>query len=363
MADRHQFDEIAIRGFRGLRDINLSGLGEVNILLGANDVGKTSILESVLLICDPSEPRLPITVQRSRNYLAGDIDGLASIFHDLDLNREVVIEARLSGDRGYRRLTISAPQQDVNEKADVNEKSNGKTNVNERPKFYGTRVLQYDVEVQSSVQEASNSSQIQLIDRGDKWEKKPLYETVIDEISFNLFVPVPGYNTEPIGRLIVNKKDRRLIRYLQHINPRVTNITALENIVYLDIGLAQMMPLNMFGSGMIRATMILSECILQDSKVLLIDELEQGLHHQAISFLLEALLRLAKEQDIQIFATTHSIEVIEGLQHVLGQEEFAEHRGTTTCVTLQRDKDGIVRSYRYDYQQFDHCIEHGIEIR
>ena len=123
------------------------------------------------------------------------------------------------------------------------------------------------------------------------------------------------------------------------------------------------MPLNMFGSGMIRATMILSECILRDSKVLLIDELEQGLHHQAISFLLEALLRLAKEQDIQIFATTHSIEVIEGLQQVLGQEEFAEHRDTTTCVTLQRDKDGIVRSYRYDYQQFDHCIEHGIEIR
>ena len=364
MADRHQFDEIAIRGFRGLRDINLSGLGEVNILLGANDVGKTSILESVLLICDPSEPRLPITVQRSRNYLAGDIDGLASIFHDLDLNREVVIEARLGGHREYRKLTMSAPQQAVNEKADFNEKSNGKKDLNEKHRFQGTRVLQYDVEVRPSV-EASKSSQIQLIDRGDKWGvgKTSPDDAFIDAISFNLFVPVPGYNTEPIGRLIVNKKDRLLIRYLQHINPRVTNITALENIVYLDIGLAQMMPLNMFGSGMIRATMILSECILRDSKVLLIDELEQGLHHQAISFLLEALLRLAKEQDIQIFATTHSIEVIEGLQQVLGQEEFAEHRDTTTCVTLQRDKDGIVRSYRYDYQQFDHCIEHGIEIR
>ena len=134
-------------------------------------------------------------------------------------------------------------------------------------------------------------------------------------------------------------------------------------MAYLDIGLAQMMPLNMFGSGMVRTAMILSECMLRDSKILLIDELEQGLHYQAISFLLEALLRLAKEQGIQVFATTHSIEVIKGLQQVLGQEEFTEYRDTTKCITLQRDKDGIVRSYRYDYQQFDHCIEHGIEIR
>lgn len=124
-----------------------------------------------------------------------------------------------------------------------------------------------------------------------------------------------------------------------------------------------MMPLNMFGSGMIRVAMVLSGCIFQDSQVLLIDELEQGLHYQAISFLLETLLRLAKEQDIQIFATTHSIEVIKGLQHVLGQADFTEHRDTTKCITLQREKDGVVRSYRYDYQQFDHCIEHGIEIR
>ena len=161
MADRHQFDEIAIRGFRGLRDITLSGLGEVNILLGANDVGKTSILESVLLICGPSEPRLPITVQNSRNYGVGNIDDLKSIFHDLDLNGEVVIEAHLSGGRGYRRLTMSTSHQQV-----INENSKGK---NAKLQFQGARVLQYDVEVNSSVQETPKSFQIQLIDRGDKW--------------------------------------------------------------------------------------------------------------------------------------------------------------------------------------------------
>ena len=249
---------------------------------------------------------------------------------------------------------------DIESPISVDEKSNGKFQASKKQE------LEFNVEVQSNHGD-KRSFRTKLTDNGDKWaiDRKSLDDVVIEEITVptSLFLPSSEYKAKRIGELIVDKRDQLLIDYLQHINSRVTKVAVLGEIAYLDIGLAKMMPLNMFGSGMIRTAMILAECILKDAKILLIDEIEQGLHYQAISFLLEAILKLSKEQDVQIFATTHSIEVIETLQQVLGKRDFAEHRETTKCITLQRDKDRLVRAYRYDYQQFDHCIEHGIEIR
>ena len=64
-----------------------------------------------------------------------------------------------------------------------------------------------------------------------------------------------------------------------------------------------------------------------------------------------------------MFVTTHSVAVLKSLLHLLGEDAFSDHRSTTHCYTLQRDSEGHVRPYRYEYAQFEHCVRHGIEIR
>ena len=78
---------------------------------------------------------------------------------------------------------------------------------------------------------------------------------------------------------------------------------------------------------------------------------------------LQALLTLVREQRVQVFATTHSLGPLESLRQALNDERFPAFRHTTNCYTLQQDQDGLVRPYRYDYAQFEHCIAHGIEIQ
>lgn len=378
MGDTQQFDELAIRGFRGLSSLHLDGLGTINILLGANDVGKTSVLEAIFLLTGLAEPKLPVRVQNGRNYLVHEIDDFSSIFFELDSDTRVELVAYSRDPEERRELIISAPHRESsidNKNQRIRSGTNGHGMSTRQDKrkgnqssstLFGSRVLRYDVAIQSSFRNDPTSFSVMLVDHGDKWGviKDP---DELDAAGFN--VPAKflaarfGYETETISELIVNKKDDILLRYLSVINPQVKRVTVHGDVAYLDIGLPKMMALNMFGSGMMRAAMILSECVLKDERILLIDEIENGLHYKAIVPLLEVLLRLAEERKVQVFATTHSIDVLQGLEQVLSQQDFSRYRATTVCFTLQRDKDGLVRSYRYEHDQFAHCIEHSIEIR
>ena len=58
-----------------------------------------------------------------------------------------------------------------------------------------------------------------------------------------------------------------------------------------------MIPLNMFGSGMIRAATILSTCILGNDRIILIDELENGLHFSAVPPLIGLCLSYLKKAE------------------------------------------------------------------
>src|SRR5713226_8952202 len=49
---RH-IDEFTIQRFRGIQDLKLEGLGQINLLVGDNNSGKTSVLEALSIFCDP----------------------------------------------------------------------------------------------------------------------------------------------------------------------------------------------------------------------------------------------------------------------------------------------------------------------
>ena len=381
MGDIRQFDRLEVRGFRGLSALELIGMGNFNLLLGANDVGKTSILEAVLLVCSLSDPGISVRIQRGRDYEVLDIDGLLSVFYGLDFGREVCITAR-RGDSEYRKLVISAPMPDSSSiQKDIRTvaTSNTQTISSRQSKVVDgqsssavndSRMLQYDAEVRSLSQVEPSSFSVRLIDHGDKWaiaavdsDNNRIEPAITARTPAGFLGPTIGYDTARIGKLVIGKKDEVLLPFLRIFNPRVSKMSVLEKTAYLDIGLKEMMPLNMFGSGMVRAATILSSCILKEVSVLLIDEIEYGLHYQAIVPLLEALIKLSDEMGVQIFATTHSIDVLKGLQKVLEKDDFRQFQSTTTCFAIQRDRVGGVRSYRYDHDQFDHCIRNEMEIR
>lgn len=75
-------NEFTIHRFRGVQDVKLEELGQINLLVGVNNSGKTSVLEALSIFCDPLSPRKwsSVAVQRETSSSLSRIDRLLWLF-------------------------------------------------------------------------------------------------------------------------------------------------------------------------------------------------------------------------------------------------------------------------------------------
>ncbi len=365
--DRH-LSRIEINRFRGLKEIVLDGIGGFNVILGANGVGKTSILEAIFLFNGFASDQISVALQNSRKYLVSSFGDLEYFFHDLDLDIDICMNGIMVSSE-KRTLSISArdpergmilPDQRIghNSEASRSTRQALDSSAQERAWHYNATVMMNDSE-----QKFGGVLDIESHDKIHFRSSVPRNKLAALYIPTKIITPGTGYDAQTISKIIINNNEEILLEALRSIDPRLNKITTDGEIAYLDIGLKRMMPMNMFGSGMIRAAEILASCMSGNTQLLLIDEIEGGLHVTAVRQLLKALLGIVKNQQVQIFCSTHSADVLQGLRDALQEEQFFDVRAVVSNYVLAKDKDGLVQNYRYDYEQFDHCIEHGIEIR
>ncbi len=82
-------------------------------------------------------------------------------------------------------------------------------------------------------------------------------------------------------------------------------------------------PLTLFGDAMNKVADFILRIINNKNSVILIDEIENGIHHTNQEKLWEMLFKLAQAFDVQVFATTHSAEMITAFKNVGLKEEFS----------------------------------------
>ena len=61
-----RIDSFSVGAFRGLTDIKLDNLGSINLLVGDNNAGKTSILEAIAIQLNPFDPSEWYSIVRTR---------------------------------------------------------------------------------------------------------------------------------------------------------------------------------------------------------------------------------------------------------------------------------------------------------
>jgi AAA15 family ATPase/GTPase len=128
--------------------------------------------------------------------------------------------------------------------------------------------------------------------------------------------------------------------------------------VVVDIGLSEMLPLAQVGEGVYHLATILGNLIGEKTDVLLIDEIENGLHHSVHRQIWAGLAKVAKELNVQIFATTHSGECLQAAHWA-----FLERKPYDFRVIQLFRSEGAVQGRVLDQEHIEAAIEADIELR
>ncbi len=91
---------------------------------------------------------------------------------------------------------------------------------------------------------------------------------------------------------------------------------------------------------------------------LVIDEVENGIHHSIQRDFWKMVLREAYENNVQVFATTHSGDCVRGFAQAAAESEEVEG----SLIRLHR-KNEEVRAIEYSESDLKIVAEQGIEVR
>ena len=162
-----------------------------------------------------------------------------------------------------------------------------------------------------------------------------------------------------LGRLRARKQDGRLTNALRTIEPRLRrvedNSASAGPMIWGDIGLRELVPLPAMGEAMTQIARIVLAISSVPGGVVLVDEIENGIHHSILNKVWSALAETAQQFDAQVVATTHSFECLaaahaaltDGLRfHRLGQATG----GSSRCVTIETE-------------DVEAALHHGLEVR
>ena len=342
-----QKSKLQINGFRSIKNLEISDLGQFNLLIGKNNCGKSTVLEAMYMAAGvPQIPLFAVNIGRGASTVQNE--GFVTLFNNFNVEKPFSVKYT---DKKYsRELEVSAVK------------------VERPPKLIIQGVPQdlsgigyYEIKVNANTLSAPYL--VKYNQNGDTSESFVYGNTEIKNLSDDksvrpvIFINADWQNSnvvDYIDNLVVNKQKDELIQNLQKIDTRIKDIQiGNNNFIYIDIGLSKLMPIQFIGLGARKFITIASIVASQKDGILLIDEFENGLHYETMDILWKAIVSMCKERNIQLFATTHSYECI---------ESFANAAPAGNIYRIER-KENEHKAVRYNSEEALSFINKRWEMR
>lgn len=352
-------ENLEVRNFRGFKGLKVENLGRINLVVGKNNSGKTSLLEALFLLSSHGHPGVGLNANIVREF-SPDITSSEAIrdvlwkpmFFDLDIEGTIEITSDHSS-LGHLSMKLFIERLGIAEVADMTSEASGAPAITVVPESLGLSF--------TGSQGTHHKARITVSDKINLQSEPPW----IDASFYTNFISPSniGRNEDAVklGGLRKQKRGHILLQALQILEPRLKSIednsSSGSPLILGDIGLPELVPLSSMGEGMTRVAHIVLGLARAEMRggILLVDDIDDGIHHSVLPDVWKVIARTAKDLDVQVFATTHSYECVRDAHEALGPNDFVLHR-------LEANEDGN-RCVTYTPTSIAAAIEHNLEVR
>ena len=347
-----------VENFKKFDSLEVKDIGQFNLIVGDNNVGKTCLLEALLVDEDSAQLLNNFYIGLTKRGFKFQIKEVTT-----KIGSTVKTETIYPKENYFKKIIFGKLGGDMLIETIINDKKksfqfkNYKNQINELSsesnylvkgiplKDYNNQLIHYKYNNQSFT--------FWIYDYDEKILNFPL-------ISFN-DTPLELESRSIYENFKTKREKQILIDFLKIINQKIVDVELRENFDdFKNVFLLsfedkeELLPLNYLGDGFKRIFYIILKSISLKGKRLMIDEVEIGIHHSKQKEFFINLFKTCKELDFQLFATTHSKECEIAFAEAL--KEIEEEKNGR-LISLQEEKNGI-KAYVYSIQNLDFDYEY-----
>ena len=356
------YKSLKIEGFRGISKFEITDLKKINVFVGKNNSCKTTVLESFFLISGSSNPQLPVNIHTFRDLVLTSDDDFSYLFHKLDFNSLLKIKATLSNAE-QRTLKIkpsyNAEIDNPNKPLAEEDLKSIESNVTSSS-YHSVEGITLEFTTGKTPQENTKVLKTEISLRNRKI-------TLLKDYKESLHCAFQNSRTglvqldKRLEKIILNKQTDDIVAVLKSIENKITNLTLGTNrMIYADIGLDKFIPINIMGDGIRRILSLIVTAHDTKKGILLIDEIENGLHFSSQKILWKALIEAAIQYDVQLFITTHSYECLRSLMDAFTTDDIIKNEFRLFRL---ENKNEELKSIRYNWTEFTEALQSNWEVR
>lgn len=344
---------LKLESFRIFPGLDVAPLQRINLFAGANNTGKTALLEALYLLFGdhaqlaqlPSAFRSTVSTAPQQN--AGD--DFATFWQSLFYDRQTQVPALISAKTGPDRMALCRVQslpdgrlwlfyEELDGSGRIADPARRIRNLRPPPSFtigshgvashgpnpFAAKLIALSTRLEHPARDADLYNQATLLEGGEE----------------------------------------KLLQLLREIDPRLRKLRYArapgtdQPLVYAYFGLKNALSLTQTGQGFSKLFSLFCQMLVSRAEVLLIDEIENGFHYETLPQIWKGIAALAASENIQVFATTHSRECV-----AAAREAMKAPPGCDFALHQLRRVNGRLQAVTHDQAMLEAALKSGLEVR
>ena len=320
------FKSIHLENFRCFNDTTIGGFSKINLIGGLNNAGKSALLESFIINVFPFETTINFLNNfRYENNEEQYDTSWDYLFYNGKIDQDIRIKTTLDNlefndiyikKEEARNLDDLILYQNFNQNEALNSAREdfirffNENKVAKSLNFYINRnenlipVSSCTCTEFGTLGQLDPESRNQSVNTGISF--RPSKQPIIMSDLIKLY-----------EKSVTNGYLNKIINALNLIDPSIIDIRPLKNKLLLSRDNKNYLPIGLFGDAIINILDIALTCFsLPEKSLLIIDEIENGIHHSKHELLWKFMYEICISRNIQVISTTHSIEMINAFNKV-----------------------------------------------